>query len=244
MNTATSPAIDDQTYDENIRFFNGLRWQRMNARRLEQLAALGLAPTGQRVLEVGAGIGDMTSFFLDRGNDVVCTDGRPELVATIERRFAGEDRLRTRVLNMDQPDETWDERFDFVFCYGLLYHLRDPGAAIGYLASRCDGVLMLETHVDPGAGSEVRFFDERAEELSLSVEGVGCAPTRSWVVDRLGEHFPHAGVTSTQPSDRQYPTDWTVAPETRYHRAVFAGSRSPLDPSLFSERPLMRQARA
>ena len=43
---------------------------RMNARRLEHLAGLGLPIAGRDVLEVGAGIGDLTSAFLDRGCQV------------------------------------------------------------------------------------------------------------------------------------------------------------------------------
>ncbi len=38
-------------------------YRRHNSRRLEHLATLGLDLAGRKVLEVGAGIGDHTSFF-------------------------------------------------------------------------------------------------------------------------------------------------------------------------------------
>jgi hypothetical protein len=45
-------------------YFHNLRSLRMNARRLEHL----MLPDGSRsALEVGAGIGDLSAFFLDRG---------------------------------------------------------------------------------------------------------------------------------------------------------------------------------
>jgi hypothetical protein len=50
----------------------------MNARRREHLAGLGLPIAGRDVLEVGAGIGDLTSFFLDRGCSVASIEPRPE----------------------------------------------------------------------------------------------------------------------------------------------------------------------
>ena len=46
-----------------------------NARRLEHLASLNLPIHGSSVLEVGAGIGDHTTFYTDRGCAVVATEG-------------------------------------------------------------------------------------------------------------------------------------------------------------------------
>ena len=58
--------------------FRNFQYLRMNARRLEHLASLGLPIAGREVLEVGAGIGDLTSFFLDRGCSVTAIEPRPE----------------------------------------------------------------------------------------------------------------------------------------------------------------------
>jgi len=50
-----------------------------NEKRLAHLARLGLPiEPNMPVLEVGTGIGDHTSFFLDRGCVVTSTKGRPE----------------------------------------------------------------------------------------------------------------------------------------------------------------------
>ena len=58
--------------------FRNPAYLRMNARRLEHLAGLGLPIAGRDVLEVGAGIGDLTSFFLDRGCQVTAIEPRAE----------------------------------------------------------------------------------------------------------------------------------------------------------------------
>jgi 16S rRNA A1518/A1519 N6-dimethyltransferase RsmA/KsgA/DIM1 with predicted DNA glycosylase/AP lyase activity len=57
--------------------FRNFQYLRMNARRLEHLAGLGLPIAGRDVLEVGAGIGDLTSFFLDHGCSVTAIEPRP-----------------------------------------------------------------------------------------------------------------------------------------------------------------------
>jgi len=58
--------------------FRGVDDQRRSARRLEHLASLGLDLHGKRVLEVGAGVGDHTGFFLDRDCTIVSTESKPE----------------------------------------------------------------------------------------------------------------------------------------------------------------------
>lgn len=56
------------------RHFHSIFYLRHNARRQEHLATLGLDLGNKSVLEVGAGIGDHTQFFLDRGCKVLCTE--------------------------------------------------------------------------------------------------------------------------------------------------------------------------
>jgi 2-polyprenyl-3-methyl-5-hydroxy-6-metoxy-1,4-benzoquinol methylase len=62
-------------------------YQRHNRRRQEHLASLRLPLSGKRVLEFGAGIGDHTSFLLDRGCTVTVTDAPEENVRFARTRF-------------------------------------------------------------------------------------------------------------------------------------------------------------
>src|SRR5205823_5780095 len=57
---------------------------RMTARRQEHLAGLGLPLAGRSVLEVGAGVGTHSTFFLDRDCSVLATDARTENVAVMK----------------------------------------------------------------------------------------------------------------------------------------------------------------
>src|SRR5262245_11954492 len=65
--------------------------------RQDHLASLGLDLEGKTVLEVGAGIGLHTQFFLDRGCAITITDGDPANVAAIQERYPAQD---VRTLNL------------------------------------------------------------------------------------------------------------------------------------------------
>lgn len=95
--------------------FLSYHYQRHNQGRLEHLASLVLNITGSTVLEVGAGIGDHTSFFIDRGCQIVTSDARQENILKLRSRFPD---LRVLKIDLDNPPETFNEIFDIVYCYG------------------------------------------------------------------------------------------------------------------------------
>lgn len=204
------------------------RYQRHNKRRQEHLATLALPIAGASVLEVGAGIGDHTSFFLDRGCRVTATDARPENVEFMAARHPG---IATAVFDPEAPGSPAPAVHDIVYCYGLLYHLADPATALARMAPLARRMLLLETCVSFGAGSLVNSVEEDLGDITQSIRGRGCRPTRRWVFERLQALFPHAYATRTQPWHEEFPLDWrgpAPASETGLHRMVFVASREPL----------------
>jgi hypothetical protein len=221
--------------------FHSWDYLRHNQRRQEHLASLGLPIAERSVIETGAGIGDHTTFFLDRGCRVVTTEGRPENFEILRRRFPS---LDVRLLDLDRPDPGFVERAEIVYCYGTLYHLQRPAEALAYLAARCTGLLLLETCVSPGAGASVVLRDDRQEIPSQAISGTGCRPTRAWVHGQLSLSFPHVYVTLTQPWHPEFPLDWTIERDPNaVVRAVFVASREPLDNPALSEEIPDRQVR-
>ena len=213
--------------------FQYYEYQRHNQRRLEHLASLGLNIAGNKVLEVGAGIGDHTSFFLDRHCDVVSTDARQDNLAILKSRYPN---IQVRHLNMDDPDLVWDELFDIVYCYGLLYHLEKPAQGLEYLARYCRGILLLESVVSFGNTEVVNPCKEDASDPSQSFSGHGCRPTRIWIYNQLKSHFEFVYLPLTQPNHDEFPIDWNVPPaDNKFSRAVFIASRQPLINQLLTE---------
>lgn len=202
---------------------------RHDKRRQEHLASLGLDIAGRSVLEVGAGIGNHTSFFLDRGCTVVSSEAREENLEMIRARFPN---IEVRRLDLDAPDKQFTDTFEIVYCYGLLYHLKDPTGAIEYMAQRCSGMLLLETCVSYGDEESINLCDEPAAVLSQSIYGQGCRPTRPWVYNQLNRHFDFVYMPVTQPNHEEFPLDWSAeaAPtEDRLTRSTFVASRQPIE---------------
>jgi SAM-dependent methyltransferase len=203
-------------------------YQRHNRRRQEHLATLGLPLAGCSVLEVGAGIGDHTSFFLDRGCRVTSTDARDSNVAYIRERFPSVVAATFDVEDLDAPAPGVH---DVVYCYGLLYHLADPDLALRRLATLTGRMLLLETCVSFGEGEHLHPLVEDTSNPTQSARGTGCRPTRSWVFNALRRRLPFAYATRTQPWHEEFPLDWTAAPpvsSTGLYRAVFVASREAL----------------
>ncbi len=218
--------------------FRDESYLRINRARLDHLASLGLDLYKKNVLEVGAGVGDLTGFFVERGCSVLSTDARPANLEQIARQHAASAKVRTAPLDLDQPGPVAGGPFDVVFCYGLLYHLTKPELALAYLAQQARGVLLLETCVSFGTHEAVNPTAE-LNFASQALDGLGCRPTRPWVWSTLKRLFPYVYVTLTQPEHEQFPLDWTAPGACgRKHelaRSVFVASRTPIVHPLLSD---------
>ena len=237
--TTTVPAY---VWPEPKAEFHSWAYLRHNQRRQEHLASLGLDLAGATVLEVGAGIGDHTSFFLDRGCKVVVTEGRPENFEILRGRFP---EMETHLLDMEAPDLKFPTPFEIVYCYGLLYHLSDPVPAVAYMAAQCGRMLLLETCVSFADGDAINPVDEPREAASQAVSGLGCRPNRRWVFDELKKYFPHVYLPVTQPWHEEFPLDWTTPPTdpTLLTRAIYIATRQPISHPLLREEIPQQQRR-
>ena len=224
--------------------FHSEAYLRSTNSRLAHLASLGLDLDGKRVFEVGAGIGDHTGFFLERGCTVVTSEPRPENLAILRERHGRHARVQVRCVDLDHPAGPRGEHFEIVHCYGTLYHLSRPAEALAFLAERCTELLLLATCVSPGQEEALNPVAENAQALTQAVSGRGCRPTRPWIVRELRRHFEHVYLPATQPDHPEYPLDWSVPPATALTRAVFIASRTRLDNALLLDHIPMQQQRA
>jgi SAM-dependent methyltransferase len=221
--------------------FHSTVYQRINYRRLEHLSSLGLDISNHSVLEVGAGIGDLTSFFIDRGCIVATSDARKDNVALLRSRYPN---LEVLLLDLDNPPEIFNKSFDIVFCYGLLYHLKNPAKAIEFMSRICKGMLLLESRVSLGGDDSLNPCHEDSPFPTESVSGRGCRPTRKWVHNRLKQQFEFIYMPTTQPWHEEFPVDWTLPDRNPWCiRAIFIASRRKIINSLLTEDIPSRQIR-
>ncbi len=221
--------------------FHSPSYLRHTARRLEHLASLSIPVQGMTVLEVGAGVGDFSHYYLDRGCRITITDARKSNIHYLRQRYPGED---IRILDLEKPVPLADGPWDITHCYGVLYHLGTPADALKFLSSQCRRLLFLETRVSFGDEIQANLLSEDSGIPSLSFSGTGCRPTRSWVFGELKKHFEYVYIPLTQPNHDDFPLEWQN-PETYSDttRAIVVASRSALKNPVLSSELLDRQSR-
>ena len=187
-------------------------YQRHNHRRQEHLASLGLDLVGKSVLEVGAGVGDHTLYFLDRDCKVVSLEARAEncqlfgesMRALEASGYSKACRSKLIQADVESLNGMVPGNFDVVYCYGLLYHLEDPAAVLSAMAARCLDLLLLETCVSFGGNDSLNPVNEARADPTQSFRGGGCRPTRPWIMNRLKALFPHVYVPRSQRRTRNF----------------------------------------
>ena len=99
-------------------------------------ARLVLPELGQRVVEVGCGIGNFTGKLLDR-EAVFALDVDPACVERLRERYGEQTNLRVFVGEPDGPRfaELARERADSCVCLNVLEHIEHDGAALMGMAS-------------------------------------------------------------------------------------------------------------
>lgn len=222
--------------------FHSHDYLRHNARRLEHLASLRIPVAGMTVLEVGAGIGDHSHYYLDRGCKVTITEARPETLQYLLNRYPNHD---VQYLDMEHPTLLKNSPFDIVHCYGLLYHLNDPEQALEFLSNNGTRILFLETCVSFGHAKEINIIPEDKANPTQALSGTGCRPTRPWLFERLQGLFKYVYLPKTQPNHEEFPLDWTSSEKNLaiLSRAVFIASRQKFENDMLSPSLINYQAR-
>lgn len=252
MTTARFASTFSPDVENTLAFFHNYAYLRNTARRLEHLATLGLDLTNRSVLELGAGVGDHTLFYLDRGCRVCALEAREDncnalravlkhLVGLARARFAPEADIKLSCCDIERIDACAPANgpFEIVHCYGLLYHIGDPEKALQAMAQRCSDILLLETQVSLSHEERLDLNQEEAVDITQSFHGPACYPSRLWLFNRLKALFPHVYLPRTQPAHDEFPLDWTSsAPKATAARSIFVASRRALNnPTLLDHLP-------
>ncbi len=216
---------------------------RQNARVQEHLASLHIPVAGTSVLEVGAGIGDHSHYFVARGCRITITEVRDKSLEYLKRRYPTSD---VRRLDMERPPKhIVGAPFDIVYSYGLLYHLNNPAEALAFFRENTGRMLLLETCVSFGEEMGVNLTEEPQKNPTQAHSGMGCRPTRPWLWDELRKLYPHVYVPRTQPNHEQFPVDWNAPKEheAALQRAIFVASLEPVCNEMLVPELLMQQTR-
>lgn len=181
-------------------------------------------------LDAGCGPGWFASRLVSRGLNVYGVDGRDDLL-DIARKRAPEAEFSK--VNIENKADTHNLPIcDLVLCFGLLYHLENPFAAIRNLR-RCAGKHMLiETQVTSDLNPTFQLVSEGENETQgLTFHAV--IPSRSSMIKMLYL----AGFSSVQRYNGvvDHP-DFADTTHRRRRREVFVAGITPIShPDLVSE---------
>jgi SAM-dependent methyltransferase len=109
-------------------------------------------------LDLGCGLGHYADLLHKTGFDVVAVDGREENILEARRRYP---QLRFEVLDAQDSNLVKLGSFDFVFCFGLLYHLEDPFRVVRSIGEMAKVFTMVEGIVYPSPEPAMMLMDER-----------------------------------------------------------------------------------
>src|SRR5687767_11810698 len=89
---------------------------------------------GDRVLDVGCAIGNITKQFMDRER-VVGLDVAPEFVDEMRARFGDRPNFRAELIDIADPAvlSLAEERIDTIVCANVLEHVEDDARALAHM---------------------------------------------------------------------------------------------------------------
>lgn len=113
--------------------------QFQHAHRLNRWLFSSIAPYCKgKVLEVGSGIGNLSTLFLERGFQLTVTDFRQEYCELLQQQFGQHPNLQ-QVVNLDLVDRHFEERyaslsgqFDTIVAINVVEHIRNDQLAIAH----------------------------------------------------------------------------------------------------------------
>lgn len=221
---------------------------RLNARRLEHLAACSLVPAGEHVLDVGAGVGDLDDFFLDRDCRVTVTDARAQNIAAAKTDLViategtgAMSRVRFGVLDLDAPPRLpLSESFGAVVCFGVIHLLARPAEALAWCAAQAKGMLLIDAVVTTDRAESLKLVPASAGSPDGAAGRFESRMSRAWLYTRLKQLMPHVYSTAMRPLHEAYLPDWSQSGvgAARKGRAMFIASRGALsNPALIEDLP-------
>ena len=173
-------------------------------------------------LDAGCGVGFFSQMLAECGLNVCGFDGRAENVAEACRRFP-----QIPFAEADIQDRAILElgSFDFVLCFGLLYHLENPVLAIRNLHALTEKCLLLESMCLPEEKSTMLLREEpRQEDQGLT--DVACYPSEG----SLAKMLYRAGFSAVyRVTPLPEHDDFRETPDHLRRRTVLLASFEPID---------------
>jgi 2-polyprenyl-3-methyl-5-hydroxy-6-metoxy-1,4-benzoquinol methylase len=161
----------------------------------------------KKLLELGAGYGDIGVVFTGLGSQVSCVDAREHNVNIIKDRYPF---INSSVVNVED-EWPFTERFDLIIHMGLLYHLDDFEFSLRKSLENTHH-LILETEVcDSDDPDVVLKIDENRGGYDQSFIGKGSRPSEKYIEKILDEYgAKYTKIADTRCNSLFHSYNWQV----------------------------------
>jgi SAM-dependent methyltransferase len=207
------------------------------------LSRLVLPELGQRVIEVGCGIGNFTGALLDR-EIVIATDAEPECIERLRRRYPHETNLRTLPYGVasSQFSTLASFRADSCVCMNVLEHIEDDAGALRSMAAVLSPPARIALFVPafpslygPADGNMGHYRRYTRKSLHAVAEAAGLRVLNARYVNLAGFFGwwtnAHVFRRADLPATQIELFDWLIVPVLSRAEAVF---HPPFGQSLFA----------
>jgi 2-polyprenyl-3-methyl-5-hydroxy-6-metoxy-1,4-benzoquinol methylase len=140
---------------------------------------------GRRILELGAGHGDIGAFFAELGAEVLCLDGRIQNVNFASLKHRKIPNIRFEQQNLEHDFSRFG-RFDLIINFGLIYHLQNVDEHLKCCFSMADDMVLETVVCDSTDPQKIFFCKGKPERDEEALEGTGSRPS-PFYVERIGE---------------------------------------------------------
>jgi SAM-dependent methyltransferase len=152
---------------------------------------------GARVLEIGAGIGNLTQYLAPRRREYVASDIDEEHLARMRVRFQNRPNVSLARCDLARPEDfaSFERQFDTVVCLNVLEHIADPAVGLRNIAAALEPgghAIVLVPHdqriygtLDQALGHYRRYAEP---ELRSRMEAAGFTVERVLSFNRITRH--------------------------------------------------------
>ncbi|HXY53928.1 MAG TPA: class I SAM-dependent methyltransferase [Nitrospirota bacterium] len=159
---------DAAEYDEkHVEIYNPTEQKRIRFVLKDALSYVKLKSDLPRVLDFGAGTGNLTEHLLDLGVKTVAADISSKYLERLRLKLGNSERLETILLNGDDLSGIPDGSFDMVATYSVLHHVPDYLKIIDEFVRvlKTGGILYIDHEVCPTYWESNSEYDAYLEEL-------------------------------------------------------------------------------
>lgn len=182
--------------------FNAQFYKELDIARFNHFDTLGVDFKNKTILELGAGIGNHTEFILSKSpKKVYVIEGRGENIEILQQRFAKTKKVISWVGNLENGIEDFSLPVDWIYNYGLLYHLSKPFDFLDSLKKFPHKNMVIETCI-AHSGDVNNTFEGECPTQSLV--HLGSRPNKDLLIEKLKEIYEEVVVPTNVPKHEQF----------------------------------------